>query len=109
MTDQPLTLDLTKYIEERHFGSRPHLRGHRVPVALVAYGHNGAGMSIAELMEAYTLSEPEVLAALLYYAEHQAEIDTYEEAYAAASPDDWITHGDDSFLLRRDDVADRGE
>ena len=107
MTDQPLTLDLTKFIEQRYIGSRSHLRGHRVPVALIAYGRNRAGMHISELMEAYSLSEVEVLAALLYYAEHRAEIEVYEEAYAAASADDWIEHGDNSFFLRREGVAEQ--
>jgi uncharacterized protein (DUF433 family) len=109
MTDQHLTLDLTKYIETRHFGARPHIRGRRVPVAMIAYGHHDQQMSIAELRDAYTLSESEVLAALLYYNEHQEEIDTYEQAYDAATVEDWVEHGDDSFLLRRDDVANRSE
>ena len=70
----------------------------RVPVALIAYGRRDQRMDIAELMVAYTLSEAEVLAALLYYAENRDAIDAYEEAYAAASIGDWIAHGNDSFL-----------
>lgn len=100
MADQPLTLDLTKYIDKRHFGERPHIRGRRIPVALIADARHKQGLDITELMEAYTLTEAEVLAALLYYAENQAEIDRYERAYADASTEDWVAHGDDSFLLR---------
>ena len=73
-------------------------------VAFIAYAHHDAKSTIAALMEAYTLTEAEVLAALLYYAENRDEIDIYEKAYAAATPDEWIEHGDDSFLLRRNDV-----
>ncbi|MBZ0298505.1 MAG: DUF433 domain-containing protein [Anaerolineae bacterium] len=103
MTDQFLTPDLSKHIEQRYFGRRPHIRGRRVPVALIAYVRRDQALDIPAIMEAYTLTEAEVLAALLYYAENHAEID----AYAAASTDDWVTYGDDSFLLRRNDVPDR--
>ena len=98
MTDQPLTLDLTKYIEKRYFGTRPHIRGRRVPVALIAYARRDQHMDIAALVDAYTLTEAEVLAALLYYAENHVEIDAYEKAYAEAAPEDWVKHGDDSFV-----------
>lgn len=101
MTDQPLAIDLTKYIEKRYFDARPHIRGRRVPVALIAYTRRDHNMNIVELMDAYTLSEAEVLAALLYYAENHDEIDTYEKAYAEAYTEDWVKYGDDSFLLHR--------
>jgi len=41
--------------------------------------------SIAELADSYTLSEEQVLAALLYYREHRAEIDAQYEADANES------------------------
>ncbi len=100
MTDQPLTLYLTKYIESRYFGARPHIRGRRIPVAQIAYGRRDDGLDISELMDAYSLSEAEVLAALLHYTEHQNEIDSYEQAYVAATIEDWVENGDDSFLFR---------
>ncbi len=40
VTDQlqiPTTVDLSKYIETRLMEKRPHIRGRRVPVALLAY------------------------------------------------------------------------
>lgn len=37
MTDQLSKVDLTKYIEVRLFGERPHIRDSRVPVAVIAY------------------------------------------------------------------------
>lgn len=80
MADQaPTTVDLRKYIEVRIFGERPHIRGRRIPVATVAYNARANGWSVSELAYNFGLSEPEVLAALLYYQEHQAEIDAQEE------------------------------
>ena len=40
-------------------------------------------MAYPELMVDFTLKETEVLAALLYYRQHQQEIDTQEEAINA--------------------------
>jgi uncharacterized protein (DUF433 family) len=68
----PETVDLAKYIELR--GDRPHIRGRRVPVATIAHSAQSQGWSISELAYQFALSEPQVLAALLYYAEH-AELD----------------------------------
>jgi uncharacterized protein (DUF433 family) len=81
MTDQtqaPEQVDLSKYIEVRYFGERPHIRGRRVPVALIAYSAHSQKWDATELAYQFTLTESEVLAALLYYQEHQAEIDTQE-------------------------------
>jgi len=81
MADQaPTTVDLRKYIEVRIFGERPHIRGRRIPVATIAYNARTNGWSVSELAYNFGLSEPEVLAALLYYQEHQTEIDALEEA-----------------------------
>jgi uncharacterized protein (DUF433 family) len=71
---------LTKYIEVRLFGERPHVRGRRVPVATIAYNARTNQWNVAELTYQFTLTESEVLAALLYYAEHHAEIDAQEKA-----------------------------
>lgn len=35
MTDKP-ALDLSKYVEVRIFGERPHVRGRRIPIATIA-------------------------------------------------------------------------
>jgi len=72
------TVDLSKYIETRLFGERPHIRGRRVPVAIVAYNARTNNWDVAELAYQFTLSESEVLSALLYYAEHKDMIDAQE-------------------------------
>jgi uncharacterized protein (DUF433 family) len=78
--DIPATVDLSKYIEARVFGERPHIRGRRVPVATIAYNARTNHWDVAELAYQFTLSEAEVLAALLYYAEHNDQIDAQERA-----------------------------
>jgi len=109
MVDQAPALDLSKYIEKRFFGERPHIRGHRVPIAAIVYFGHENNRSVAELMDDFTLSEAEVLAALLYYSEHKVEVDAQEAAYNAVPIEDWIKHGKDAFLLRRDDAAPGSE
>jgi len=84
MTDQVLTVTLTKYIETRIFEDRPHIRGRRVPVATVAYTARTQNASVEQLMYDFTLSEEQVLAALLYYKEHAEEIDAQEKAEIVA-------------------------
>jgi uncharacterized protein (DUF433 family) len=74
----PPTVDLTKYIETRIFGARPHIRGRRVPVATIAAFARANKWGIAELMVNFTLTESQVLAALLYYQEHKGELDQQE-------------------------------
>ncbi len=74
------TVDLSKYIEARLFENRPHVRGRRVPVATIAHNKRTNGWDIAELAYQFTLTEEQVLAALLYYAEHKDEIDAQERA-----------------------------
>jgi uncharacterized protein (DUF433 family) len=81
MTDQaqaPETVDLSKYIEVRLMEQRPHVRGRRVPVALIAHSRDSQKWDVAELAYQFTLTEAEVLAALLYYEEHEAEIEALE-------------------------------
>ena len=74
-------LDLRKYIEVRLFGERPHIRGRRIPVATLAHSARTQGWSVADLVHEFTLTEAEVLAALLYYAEHQAILEAQEAVY----------------------------
>jgi uncharacterized protein (DUF433 family) len=76
----PTTVDLSKYIETRLFEERPHVRGRRVPVGTIAYNARTNHWDVAELAYQFTLSEAQVLAALLYYAEHRDEIDAQESA-----------------------------
>ena len=79
-TPIPDPVDLSKYIEVRLFEDRPHIRGRRVPVATIAYNARTNNWSLPELAYQFTLSEEQVLAALLYYAEHKEEIDAQEAA-----------------------------
>lgn len=71
------TVDLSKYIEMRN--DRPHIRGRRIPImSLIAYQKVNHS-TIEELCDDYTLSEAEVLAALLYYRQNQEEIDRQDQ------------------------------
>lgn len=83
MTDvaaKSLTVDLTRYIDKRHFGERPHIRGRRIPVWIIAHAMlDNADIGVPELMYSYDLSEPEVLAALLYYQIYSYEVEALEE------------------------------
>jgi uncharacterized protein (DUF433 family) len=79
----PAKVDLSKYIEMRD--GRANIRGRRLPVAFVIATQRAQGSTIAELADKYTLSEEQVLAALLYYHEHQEEVDTKSAADAAES------------------------
>jgi uncharacterized protein (DUF433 family) len=75
----PPLVDLTKYIETRFFGERPHIRNRRVPIATIAYNARTNQWDVARLAYEFTLSEAEVAAALLYYEEHKVAIDAQEE------------------------------
>ena len=72
----PPKLDLSKYIELRE--NRPHIRGRRLPVMFIAAAEQVNKLSISELAYQFTLSEEEVLAALLYYREHKMEMDAQD-------------------------------
>jgi uncharacterized protein (DUF433 family) len=75
-TSTPKIVDLSKYIELRD--NHPQVRGRRLPVVFIAAAERKNHLSIAELAYQFTLSEEQVLAALLYYREHQAEIDAQD-------------------------------
>ncbi len=79
----PATVDLAKYIEVRIFGDRPHIRGRRIPVATIAHSAHSQPWSVSELAYQFSLSEAEVLAALLYYEEHTEDIEANEAVYQA--------------------------
>ncbi len=92
MTDQAPALDLSKYIEVRLFGERPHVRGRRIPVATIAYSARDQGWDIARLGYEFSLNEAQVLSALLYYEEHKTEIDAQEAAYQAELDEAYYTN-----------------
>ncbi len=87
------TIDLSKYIETRIFGARPHIRQRRIPVALIAHSARSQAWDVTELAYQFTLSEAEVLAALLYYEQHEAEIEAQEAAYQAELDEAYRLHG----------------
>jgi uncharacterized protein (DUF433 family) len=89
----PATVDLSKYIETRLFGERPHIRGRRIPVATIAYSARSRGWDIAELAYQFTLSQAQVLSALLYYEEHKAEIDAQETVNQAELDEAYRLYG----------------
>lgn len=79
MADQVLpAIDVRKYIDTSKFGERPHIRGRRLPVSYIAADYRNYGWSVKQLAYEYTISEAEVLAALLYYAEHKEQIDAQD-------------------------------
>ncbi len=78
-------VDLSKYIEMRE--GRPNIPGRRLPVAFVAAARQTNHASFEELAYQFTLSEEQVLAALLYYREHKAEIDAQDATDTAQSHD----------------------
>jgi uncharacterized protein (DUF433 family) len=89
----PATVDLSKYIEKRFFGERPHVRDRRIPVATLAYSARSQNWNNAEIAHNFGLSEAEVLAALLYYEEYKALIDSQEVAYQAELDEAYRRYG----------------
>ncbi|MEO8396866.1 MAG: DUF433 domain-containing protein [Chloroflexota bacterium] len=98
MTDQAPALDLSKYVEIRLFGERPHIRGRRIPIATIAYSAIPQGWDVARLSDEFTLTEAQVLSALLYYEEHKTEIDAQEAAYQAELDEAQKRYGENSVL-----------
>ncbi len=71
-------VDLSKYIEVRLFGDRPHLHGRRIPVATLVHQQRLNNWDTTETAHNFAVSQAEMFAALLYYEEHRAEIDAQE-------------------------------
>jgi uncharacterized protein (DUF433 family) len=94
MAEAPTSVDLRKYIEVRIFGERPHIRGRRIPVATIAHSAQSQGWGVAELAYQFTVSEPEVLAALLYYEENKTVIEAQETAYQAELDEAYRLYGE---------------
>lgn len=72
---EPLDTLGNKYVDASLYGNRPHVRGRRVLVSMIAANYDENQWSVARMAEEFSLSEEEVLAALLYYREHKEEID----------------------------------
>lgn len=81
MSDQTaFAIDFSQYIETRYFDDPPHIRGRRIPISVIANTAASNQHGVPELMVDFDLSETEVLAALLYYVEHKAQIEAQEAA-----------------------------
>jgi uncharacterized protein (DUF433 family) len=76
-------IDLSGYIEIRD--GRANVRGRRLPVVFIAKHQQANHSSVSDLADGFTLSDEQVLAALLYYREHQAELDAQYAADAMES------------------------
>lgn len=83
-TPVDFAIDLSPYIETRFFDERPHIRGRRIPIAVIAHTASDNQHGVAELMADFDLTESEVLAALLYYVEHKDAIEAQEAEVDAA-------------------------
>ncbi len=93
MADIPTTVDLKKYIDHHYFGDRPHIRGRRVPIGQIAAYYYESHLSVAQIAYELTLSEAQVLAALLFYQEHKATVEAVEAAEQAAKDEMMRRHG----------------
>ncbi len=56
-------------------GGKPRITGHRITVQDIVVWHERLGLSADEIATQYSLSLPDVYAALAYYYDHQQEID----------------------------------
>jgi uncharacterized protein (DUF433 family) len=89
----PNTVDLRKYIEVRLMGDKPHVRGRRLPVAVLAYSARDNDLNAEELAAAFDITTAQALAALLYYEENRALIDDQERS-ELAQVEMWVARGD---------------
>jgi uncharacterized protein (DUF433 family) len=62
-----------------NLGGKPHIAGRRIGVHDVVIAHLQLGESVQEVATNYTLTMAEIYAALAYYYDHQAEIDSIIE------------------------------
>lgn len=69
--------------EDGVLGGKPHIEGHRIAVHHIAWWYL-QGISAERLAQEYGLTPAEVHAALVYYYDHQSEIDREIEEDAAA-------------------------
>jgi uncharacterized protein (DUF433 family) len=79
----PAKVNLEKYIEVRLCEDRPHLRDRRIPVAMIARRMRANSWTVAETAYDFSVTEAEIVAALLYYEEHLVEIEAQEQVEQA--------------------------
>lgn len=90
MIDTIPTVELSKYIEVGTTGEPPHLRSNHLPIICIANSASTQPMTVTQLAYQYSLTEVEVLAALLYYRDHKAEIDALIAEDSSYSQKHWF-------------------
>lgn len=79
------TLDQHIEITPGISGGKPRIAGHRITVQNIVIWHERMGMTADEISAEYDLTLADVYAALVYYFDHQAEMDrSIEEGNAFA-------------------------
>jgi uncharacterized protein (DUF433 family) len=88
LATKDLTLDVTRYIEFKFWeGKHPHIAGRRVRVSWIAHYLRDNDIGISDLARDLSLTENQVAAAMLYYEQHQEEIEAVEsEEYEEYRP-----------------------
>jgi uncharacterized protein (DUF433 family) len=95
-TPIPEKVDLSKYVGTRLMGNRPHLRGRRLPVSTIVVSAASNGWNIPEIAYEFTITEEQVLAALLYYREHKTEIDAQDSEEQQLWDETYRLHSEES-------------
>ena len=80
-TPPQFKLDLSKYIEVRLFGERPHIRGRRITVGDLVGWIQAQKWNPQEAADEFGLSMSQVLSALLHYTENREMIDHQKAMY----------------------------
>ena len=73
---KPMTLDQHIEIAPGVAGGKPRIAGRRITVRDIVIWHEHLGMSADEISAEHDLTLAEVHAALAYYFDHRAEVDT---------------------------------
>ena len=77
MTDNPLTLNLTSYVDATLFkDGRPHVRGRRMSVYDVSIA--ARSLTVEQIAYEFTLTPEQVLAALVYYERNAETVLAFE-------------------------------
>lgn len=73
----PIAVELSKYIDETQ--DIPTIRERDIPVATIAYRALSGSWCIESLAYEFTLTDAEILAALVYYEQFRERIDAQQE------------------------------
>ncbi len=84
---------IQKYIDFKFYGKRPHIRGRRLLVSMIAANEQADQWQIPELAADFGLTVEAVLAAILYYREHKEEIDLQDREEQQLFDEMYEIHG----------------